>query len=480
MMTDADRRHDTHLRAGAIGMLGAATLGVVMLSPAMSLYGGFGPTFLEAGRAAPLVFVWALVATIPTAISYALLSREHPDSGSTASWTRRALSARVGHWAGWMVFFYYFANFAIQPITLGLFLNDILIAFRIPVSFVTFSGGVVGCTALGARIVYRGISPSTKGALGFLLFETAVVIALCATVIARPIGGAHLSLEGFHISASRHGFSGLLRALVFAMLSFCGFDVVSTVAEESRMARKLIPQATLLSLIIFAFLITAGVWALTYAQTPDAIAAIANAGGMPITEVARSRWGRLGVLVAVTGFSAALGIAIATSVGASRVLFSMARDGAAPPRFAALHPVNRVPTLALHVVFGAGTFGGLVTALAIGPYNSYLWWATISTAFALITYVLVNLANIIIFRARLTSTPFGWLLHGVLPLLGLGIDAYILVHVFGIDLWAQPWATGKSVLVSEVVVVLLAIALVLVVGSARHTRNANDSGSAAR
>ena len=65
------------LRADAIGLLGATTLGVVFLSPAMTLYGLFGPLFLAVGPAAPLAFVFALLATLPTAYSYAVLARDH-------------------------------------------------------------------------------------------------------------------------------------------------------------------------------------------------------------------------------------------------------------------------------------------------------------------------------------------------------------------------------------------------------------------
>jgi len=55
------------LKANVIGLLSAATLGVVMLSPAMTLYATFGPAFSTAGNAAPLAYGWALLATVPTA-----------------------------------------------------------------------------------------------------------------------------------------------------------------------------------------------------------------------------------------------------------------------------------------------------------------------------------------------------------------------------------------------------------------------------
>ena len=38
------------LKSNVIGLLGATTLGIVFLSPAMTLYGLFGPIFLEWSR----------------------------------------------------------------------------------------------------------------------------------------------------------------------------------------------------------------------------------------------------------------------------------------------------------------------------------------------------------------------------------------------------------------------------------------------
>ena len=55
------------LQRDVIGLLGAVTLGVVFLPPTMTLYGLFGPIFLAAGSAAPLAFIFALAATLPTA-----------------------------------------------------------------------------------------------------------------------------------------------------------------------------------------------------------------------------------------------------------------------------------------------------------------------------------------------------------------------------------------------------------------------------
>jgi amino acid transporter len=446
------------LKSGALGLLGAATLGVVMLSPAMTLYANFGAAYSTAGSAAPLAFVWALLATLPTAASYALLSRERPEAGSAASWTA-AFSTRAARWVGWMVFLYYLTNFILQPVTLGLFFNDLLGAAGLQAGVATYCIGAILCCALPALIAYRGIHPSSSGALGFLLFEAVVVAALCIAVArAAPSLDAH----GFSARASPGGVHGLFQAMIFAMLSYCGFDVISTVAEETKMSRTLIPQATFLALGAFGALIIGGVWSLTFAADPVRLKAMVDeSNGMPITAVARGVWGRGSILVMLTGVSAALGIAIATAVGASRVLFSMARGGLAPRAFAALR--NQVPWRAMHVIFGSGLFGAVLAGALAGPWRAYLWWGATSTFFAMITFVFVNLANLVLHRDRLRASAAGFLLYGALPVSGIAVDLFILWRSFLVEQWEQG-VMGRSAIAFDLACAAAALFALLKTG----------------
>ena len=447
------------LKSNVIGLLGAATLGMVFLSPAMTLYGLFGPIFLACGKLAPMSFVLALFATLPTAFSYAVLSRDHPTSGSVADWASQATGPRIGAWAGWLVFLYYTTNFIIQVVAVGLFFNELLIALGIvlPIN-VGFSAGVLLGSAWPAWMVYRGLSLSVKGALAFLVIEIATVAVLCATIVwLAPSRGTPITGDGFSPAATMANSSGIFRALVFAMLGFTGFDVVSTLAEETRTARKLIPQATILALLLYAVLVVGGMWALTLGGDAAQLAASAEAGRMPINEVAQAVWGRGSIAVTFTALTATLALIIATSVGASRVLFAKGRRLAAPAVFAKLHPRYQVPWPALHFIFALGLIGTFVVFACIGAYNAYVWWATTSTFFAMLTFLFGNLACIILNRHRLKSLG-GLLLFGLVPALGIAVDLYILVQSFFIELWAQPWATGKSVVVFDVACAVLALA----------------------
>ena len=465
---------NTRLKSDVIGLLGAATLGLVFMSPAMTLYGLFGPIFLAAGKLAPMAFVLALVATLPTAFSYAVLSRDHPSAGSTADWASQATGPKIGAWAGWLVFLYYLTNFIIQVVAVGLFFNELLLGLKVVLpSGAGFTAGVLLGCAWPAWMVYRGLSMSAKGALVFLLIEIATVAALCVTVVwLAPSRGTPVSFDGFSPTAALQNTSGMFAALVFAMLGFTGFDVVSTLAEETRTARKLIPRATIIAVLLYAVLIIAGMWALTLGGDAAHLKSIAESGRMPINDVAEKVWGRGSILVTVTALTATLALIIATSVGASRILFAKGRRLAAPAVFAKLHPQHQVPWPALNLIFAAGIIGTFVVFGFIGAYNAYVWWATTSTFFAMITFLFGNLACIILNRHRLGS-PSGLLLYGLIPSVGIVADIYILVQSFFIELWAQPWATGKSVVVFDVACAVLAMGVVVLrKGPQSHQQNA--------
>lgn len=200
-------------------------------------------------------------------------------------------------------------------------------------------------------------------------------------------------------------------------------------------------------------------WALTFGGDTAYLRNVAESGRMPINEVARMVWGRASILVTFTALTATLALLVATSVGASRILFAKGRRHAAPAVFARLHPRYQVPWPALHLIFAVGLAGAFIVFACMGAYNAYVWWATTSTFFAMITFLFGNLAAMLLNRHRLAS-PAGFLLFGLVPALGIAMDIYILVQSFFIELWAQDWLTGKSVVVFDVACAAVALAFV--------------------
>ena len=105
------------LRSSVLGLLAVAGIGAVIMSPSLGLYFVFGSIENAAGPIAPFIFVLALIISIPTAISYAMVSKELPSAGQAYTWLWRAMRPEVGLWIGVILVFYYMAGLWVNAIT---------------------------------------------------------------------------------------------------------------------------------------------------------------------------------------------------------------------------------------------------------------------------------------------------------------------------------------------------------------------------
>lgn len=305
------------LRSNAVGLLGLTVLGAVMMSPAMGVYGTWGPMEGLVGRIVPLVFLAALLISLPNAISYVIVNREMPATGSAFTWTSRTSNPVAGLLVGLVMVTYYIIQVIVQPVLFGLFFNDLLAELGLPTGTGTLLLGAALVTAVVCLTTYRGIQASTRSAVIFLVAETGVLLALCVTVIATR--GAHheLSLAPFVPSQGSGNLSTFWAAVLLGVLSFTGFDVISTVAEESRAPKKLLPKATFLAVTVVGLVWAGATWAFSLSEPPETVAKYNETGLTAVTPMARDYWGWGSILIIITALTALTAIYVTTVVGAS-------------------------------------------------------------------------------------------------------------------------------------------------------------------
>jgi amino acid transporter len=432
------------LKSGALGIVGVAVMGAVTMSPALGIYGNFGPMALSSGKATPLVFLVALLATLPTAICYAMISREIPSSGSAYTWLWEAVSPAVGVFIGWLLAGFFVIVVFLQPLLFGLFFNDMVAALGFEVGYSTFVVGFLASTAMAAFFCYRGVEQSERGSLVGLVFQMVLVAALAITILVALAGRGELDFSPFDPSSSPSGWSGISQALVFGLLSFVGFNVITNLAEETRDPRRTIPVALVAACVVVGLYWVLVSWAYVIAIPTEDIVAAVEADTIPVVPIAERYWGAGNLLVIATGMVAALGVYVATVVGASRVLFAMARDGSMPRAFGVVSESSRVPTNALHFVFAATFVFALAPAGVLGVYSTYRWWGAAVVFFALVTYLFVCVANPV-FYLRFRREKFHVVWNGVVAVIAFGINAYLLYEAFFVEYWSGDWAAGRSV-----------------------------------
>jgi putrescine importer len=455
----------TTLQRGAVGLVGAATLGAIMMSPALGLYGNWGPLAQDIGVISPLIFALGLLIALPSAISYASIARVMPSSGSAYTWLWRALTPAAGIFIGWILIGYYIVAVILQPYLFGLYFNELL-SFLGITGVSTYIGGAIGVllvTGVAAIFVYSGIQVSVRGTVILILFESLVAGGLALTVILTKAGQGDLSFAPFD-PGQIGGAKDIGLALIIMVLSYTGFDVISTVAEETRSPRTLIPRATIIALFSVAAFWIFGTWGLSIAVPMSQVNDLVNSGVTPVTPIAKQYWGGGEILVILTAFTATTGVFIACAIGSTRVLYAMGREGTLPLPLGRLHPRFKTPWNATHLVFVFSLFATLVWPFWLdGNFlASFVWWAGCIAFFALVTYLFVNLANILYFT-RIQPEQRNIVTNVIAPIIGLIVDAYVLYKAFFESLWnVEDWRQGPAIILFCLLMAILGIAYVFV------------------
>jgi amino acid transporter len=406
------------------------------------------------GDVVPLIFAIALLVSIPTAVSYALVSRHRPSAGSAYTWVSETLKHRTGSWVGVIMALYYFGVLATMPVQFALYFAEFLKYLGFGGSqYLTFVVGVVLSTAIVAALSYPNVKVSARGAVGFMLFECLVVISLAITVAIRHAG--QLNAKPLLPSSSTGGITTLFGALIFGMLAFTGYDAVSTVAEETRTPRRLIPIAVVAALLLTAVFWIVTSYFLSYSASVSAVTKYVSEGVTPFGPIANLYWGRGSVLVDITGMTASLGVYIACTVGVARIIFRMGRDKVLPGWLGSLHSRYLTPWNAMHLLFVLAVVVDLVGAEILGIYKSLLWIGATTVWFALITYLFVNVANFV-FHRRIVPQEFKWFSNGVIPAIGIAVVLYLLYKGFFVAEWSAGFEMGQSVVIVSVVLTVVA------------------------
>jgi amino acid transporter len=208
-------------------------------------------------------------------------------------------------------------------------------------------------------------------------------------------------------------------ATSIAVLSFLGFDGISTLAEESRGGEKSVGRAVLLSLMLVGALFMVQTWiAADLAQgmrfsSPET-------AFYEISERAGGVWLRLVTIVSVV-IATAIGNAIAAQAAVARILFAMARDGKLPAVLARIHPRYKTPYVSTLAVAFVSLMVGLLFSAHVDDLSRVVNFG------ALTSFLFLHLSVINHFFIRGRSGD--WLRHVIFPLAGSAVIGFVLYEM---------------------------------------------------
>jgi putrescine importer len=326
--------------------------GIVIISPAspMTFYG----VMSERGRGHVVTAViLALIAALFTGISYGRMARAYPSAGSAFTYVAREIHPALGYITGWGMLMDYVLNTTIATIWAAEQSHILLPALPLGAWKVFF---ISLFTALNVQSIRSSARINAWMALGQGAVVVVVLIAAAHYVFVHPHSDPIYFTRPFY-DPRTFTYGGLLGCTSIAILTYMGFDGISTLSEETENPRRNILLATVLTCVVIGLLSAVEVYAAQLVwpaaeKFPDVDTAY--------VWVAGRTWQALFPLVGVTLVIAAAGSGIGAQLGSARLLYGMGRSNALPQRFFGVvdpkHYIPRNNVLFIGVVVLIGAF----------------------------------------------------------------------------------------------------------------------------
>ena len=384
--------------------------GLILIVP-ISPYSVFGFVWEDSKGMVPLAYLVGLVGMCFTALSYASMSRAFPLAGSVYAYAQRGLHEIAGFFAGWLILL----DYILVPALLYLFSAVALQPLFPAVSERLWLMGFVVLNALANVIGIQFTAKVNRYMLVMELVALALFVLFGLIALHHGVGSGALTTRPIY-DPQAFSLATVVGATSIAVLSFLGFDGISTLSEESHGARTAIGRATLLSLGLAGALFIVQTWIATDLAYGMHFSSPATAF-FEVSERAGGRWLRQ-VSIWASVIASGIANAMAAQAAVSRILFAMARDGKLPAVLARIHPRYRTPYVSTLLVAGISLTVGWAFSARIDDL------ARVVNFGALSGFVLLHLSVINHYFIRGRSS--NWLLHLVCPTAGLLVIGYVL------------------------------------------------------
>ncbi|GAA3390292.1 APC family permease [Cryptosporangium minutisporangium] len=398
--------------------------GLVFMVPIapMAIYGS---VYAASGGMVVGAYIVGVVALGFTAWSYAQMVDAFPLSGSVYNFAGRGISAPVGFLAGWMILL----DYILVPTLLYLVAS---VALHATVSVVPVWVWLIGFVAANTVINTRGIKVTARFTILMLAAELAVLaLYLGIGIWAVATGKGQFSFDPL-FNTDTFTWSLLLGAAAVAVLSFLGFDAISTLAEESRGGSRAVGLAMAAALGLAGVLFIAQTWVAAM-LTPDGAALVAGGDpeGTAFYDTARAAAGPWLATVCAVATAIAWGLpdSMVAQVAVSRLLFAMARDKQLPSFLAKVSRRHNVPTNAILLVAVLSLGLGLVMAARADGITVL---AGLINFGALTAFLTLHAAVVWYYLIRRRSRR--WIAHLLMPLTGAAI---LIAVILNANIWAQ-------------------------------------------
>ena len=410
----------------ALGLPALVLYGIILIQPTapMPLFGVAADK--AHGHVVTLILI-GMVAMLFTALSYGRMANAYPSAGSAYAYVSREIHPAPGYLTGWSMMFDYVMNPVICIIWCGKACVDLHFLPFVPlwIWFILFALLFTGLNLRGIESSSRtnAVLAAALGVVIILFFAAAI-----RYLFQNPPANAAAFGRPFYDPAT-FSWKALSSGAALAVLTYIGFDAVSTLSEEVHNPRRNVLLATVLVCLITGLLASLEVYA-AQLLWPKPASSLPPPLENAFAHVAGLAGGHsLFLIVTVSLLIATIGSGMGAHLGAARLLYGMGSDNAIPRKFFAfVNPRSRVPSNNVILVGALALIGALALDYDGKGYDR---GAELLNFGALFGFMGVNFSSLLHYYFRGRDRRIR---HLVPPILGFLICLYLWVSLAGTTL----------------------------------------------
>ena len=340
-----------------------------------------------------------------TARSYATMTEALPSAGSVYGFARHSLGAFPGFVAGWMILLDYLLIPAFVYVLIAVALETLLPG-------VDRAVWIILLIAVTTAVNWFGITVTSRANFISVAIQTVVLLgfaALCVAALYSGKGNGALTLKPV-FDARTFDAGRIFSATSICVMSFLGFDAVSTLAEEVEGGDRRVVGRAIIAVLILAAVFFVGITWVLGNLLPGIRIKDPSAAVYELAAWATGPW-TAAVLAWTYAIVVGLSNALPMQVGVARVVFAMGRDRQLPNQLARIHPRYHTPYVGMLVT------AAISLAVALYMENKLDDLASIVNFGALSGFFFLHVSVLARFGWKLRSRA--WLTHWAVPICGI-------------------------------------------------------------
>ncbi|MBI4015188.1 MAG: amino acid permease [Candidatus Aenigmarchaeota archaeon] len=395
-----------------------ATLYGVGIILGAGIYVLIGQGAAIAGNAVWLSFIFSAILAIFTGLSYAELSGMFQKDAAEYVYTNKAFKKPpIAFAVQWIMLFAIIVSATAVAVGFGSYFSALfnfqsvsILGAEIPASIPVAAALLLAMSILN----YIGIRESTKYNIVSTLIESSGLIIIIA------IGALFFGKTSIDYFSSPAGIPSILSAAALIFFAYIGFEDLVNFSEETKNARKTIPRALVLSIIISTILyILVSIASITVIGS-DALAS----SKAPLSSVMDAAFPNTGFILSIIALFATSNTVLALLIVASRMLYGLGCNKILPSVCAKVGK-NGTPYISIIVVMflslAALLLGGIKSIASLTDIGIFTVYIFVNSALIFLRYRLPNAPRT--FRSPINIGKFP-----VLALLGILSSILMLFH----------------------------------------------------